>query len=286
MANTNKHTDEELLQKLKDLYKNWGNTLSSTIKKCDDMAYPEKYSRRFGSIPNARELASVNKRKYDVTKDKICENIREVERNNKRTLAKNINKTPLRKSNKTITELRKDAGLIFQDYNSGKGVGKSKILMIEELRNLRNLGIYTSKENIEKYTSYTENEYKYIFGLSNARRIAGYKNYTNRNENMWSNMTEYYTFSEWSKNCEDYIQSAKCYVYRISMDGNKFYIGQTVDLGRRIGEHSVRDKVDNSEVNNLYVESYSSIEDAKERERELFFETGIEYDTKEVYGGK
>lgn len=280
------YTEEELLSKLSDLYNNWGDTLSSTIRTCDDMPCLETYAMRFGSITDAREMANVKKRKYNTIDEEIAEELRELERCNGRLSGglHNSLEYKISKSDNTLTELKQSAGLIFDNLNQGSSY--SNILLIEELRNLRRLGIYATKENINMYTTYTPASYQYVFGLSNARRMAGYNNCRNRDGCVWTNFGDYYTFEEWANDSDSYDPDSPAHVYRLRDESGRFYVGQTEDMPRRIGEHPVREGFPLENLSSIYVEPAKSVEDSIDRERELFFETSIEFDTVDVYGGK
>lgn len=279
------YTNDELINKLVDLYENFGDTRFNTIKKCNDMPAACTYKRRFGSIKRAREIANIEIMNdgEGVWKEKLMEVLRDFERGSGPVYYKDVSKNLLNKSGYTITEARNDAGLIFRNPPDKE---IDKFDMIKELSKLiKSQNGTVCGDNIDKMCKYSINQYTYAFGnLAHAKSLAGSDNPHSQPSSFWSKTTGEYAFSAAKDIIQGYDDLAEFYIYEIEFDnGNAYYIGQTTDLQRRMSE---KECWPSGEPTDISVTSVDTLDKALELENDRYFEIAIEEDTNNVYGGQ
>lgn len=273
-----------LINELQELYNTWGDTNSETIDKSECMPATSTYTRRFGSLSKARETAAVKKYKYKPLEsaERAKSMMREKERSGERVTQSTISgelKTMVAYADKTLKQLREEAGLIRDHSVNDSQFHNSKIEMIEELRKLD--GIVTD-EKIDNRTSYTPKQYAYQFGTSTkAKEIAGVTS-GEHNSQFWHQVTGNYDVTDALDSINGYNRNANYYVYRLQFKNNVFYVGATNDIKRRMSE---KEYWPNDNPTDIYIESFEDKESCEERESEITFETAIEFDTNDVYGG-
>lgn len=287
MPLTKQYENEHLIEDLQSVYYNYGEATKRVIDKCDDMASYSLYRERFGSLSEARERANVDKYKcrQGESEEKVKELIRESERSQNHITAKTASKELSRavsRSGKPLSELRDEAGVLRDHSKSKSTFNRSKIEMIEELRTLNSP---VADDDIRDETSYTINEYRYTFGTTTrAKEIAGVKSGLCKSQfsELWNNLTGASTVEEALNLVDGYDEDANYYVYRLRFENDHFYIGATNSIHRRMSEKEYWPKNNPQEI---HVESFEDKERCEERETELTFETAIEFDTNNVYGG-
>lgn len=279
------YTEQELLHKLQQLYNNYGDTLSSTIDSCNDMPHSSTYRDHFGSINTARSIAGVDKRKFRKHRYKyqLLETLRDMERGNGPIYADNVERILLYNSQINMSQARRKAGLIF---TNPPDKWRDKFRMINELSDIiDSIDGTIRSDDIDNLSNYSSNEYRYVFqSLAHAKDMAGSENVKSRDECFWSRTTGKHTFEQAKDKIRGYQSSAEYYVYEIAFDyGESYYVGQTSDLQRRMSEKSCSP---DGTPTNISITSVNTLEDARQLERDRFFDIAIEEDTNNVYGGK
>ena len=281
MPRPKEQTDYEMIEKLTNLYTNYGSTNTQVIREADDMLNARTYTSRLSSVENARSLANVEEFSAESFYNEMMaeRKMRELERGRERVVLSNADtdlKRHVRKSNKTFTDIRERAGLILDHTNE---TNRSRIEMIEELRKLESP---ISGEKAKNKTSYSPNQYRYEFGsFTDAVNLAGKETALQRSE-RWECMTGIGDIETALKSIDEYKDSAEYYVYRLHFNDG-FYIGMTIDVKRRVAER--HGGWPSGEPEDIDIESFDDRDTAESRETELFYQTAIDFDTVNVYGG-
>lgn len=281
------YTEKRLIQDLQKLYNNVGDTRLDTIKSIKTVASPNTYIKRFGSIDNAREEANVkrynyNRKKYH--KEIVKSKLRKMERNKKRVTTTKVQESDaptLSTCDMGIDEARNKAGLIL----THKEKNRSKVAMIEEIRKIDEKIV--SEQLIDEKSDYSYNQYQHTFGeITKVLQLAQKESSISgrRSSELWKSMTGNANIDKALDSVDGYDESANFYVYRLTFSGEQYYIGGTNNIERRIQEKEYW-PVDEDPID-IYVESFDKEEGVINRERELRYETAIEFDTNKVKGGR
>lgn len=278
-----KYTDEELIEQVRKVYNKNLKVDASILKESDFCSY-YAVNKWIGNLDEIAEKADIQTGCTDnkINEQRVKAKMREMERNKKRVVESNIPKelqTFLKRSNKNFVEIREDASLIREHGGNESTFNRSKIEMIEQLRKIDEP---VKQSNIKEHTEWTVKDYEYDFGSTdNALNIAGLISIQHTSE-MWHRMTGEWKVDDALKSIEGYNPEKNHYVYRLHFD-DCYYIGATRRLKRRIQE---KEYWPDDEPIDIDVESFDSKEKCKQREKELPFETAIEFDTNNVYGGR
>lgn len=278
-----KHTDEELIKQIRQVY-NKNLKVDSNILRESDICSYYSIKRWIGNLDEIAEKANIQTgcTDYKINEQKLKAKMREMERNGERVVKSNITeeyKKCLKNSGKKFTEVRENASLIREHGGNDSTFDRSKIEMIEQLRKIDEP---VKQSDIEKHTDWTTGNYVYDFGSTDkALNIAGLMSIKHTSE-MWHRMTGEWKIDDALKSIEGYNPEKEHYVYRLHFD-NCYYIGATRNLKRRIQE---KEYWPEDKPIDIDVESFDNKEKCKQREKELPFETAIEFDTNNVYGGR
>lgn len=279
MSESDYSNDEEIVKKLVALYNNWGDTLVTTIEKCNDIS-TYKYRNHVDNIRKIRRENNINKYKHNnyYKKEEHLSELRKKEALGNKVTSDDI-KYKLFDSDKSANEIREMAGLNFTSSSLRE---KSEVYMIEQISSIDSDVIYA--KDIDNKTEFSSNEYWYQFGsLANAIELAGKYKPDNYSE-FWYQYTEIPDVNEAVESLDGYDKESNYYVYRLCFD-NSYYVGMTNNIARRFIQANSRNRWPGDFPNNIDIEKYEDVDDANERERELTFETAIEFDTNNVYGG-